>query len=185
MPSKKIKYNVGDVFLYYHADGKVHAMSPEADESQPFVVLGFDAQQKFSSSGLTVGNCMIVFADDGTYEITNIEVPTTPTIHNFIHKIQPIVDGKEECIIQRTPSAWNFRLAAHVKGRILKDQNKKINFYLCQKDDIHYLIRTIRFDLYDLVDNEYVEIPFLNDQEGNLDKFSLVTSQYFKTYGVL
>ena len=183
MPKKK--YNPTDIFLYFNDSGVIESISPELEESKKFIALDFDEQQKFSSSGFQIGNCMITFADDGSYEIKEVEKPIPPTVHSYIHIIRPIIDSREECLIQRMSNCWRFRLSPTVKKRILRDQNRNINFYICKKQDIHFLIRTIRFQLYDLVENDFIEVPYAYENENDLTKFSMVTEQYFKTYGLL
>jgi hypothetical protein len=183
MPKKK--YNPTDIFLYFNDSGVIESISPELEESKKFIALDFDEQQKFSSSGFQIGNCMITFADDGSYEIKEVEKSIPPTVHSYIHIIRPMIDSREECLIQRMSNCWRFRLSPTVKKRILRDQNRNINFYICKKQDIHFLIRTIRFQLYDLVENDFIEVPYAYENENDLTKFSMVTEQYFKTYGLL
>lgn len=181
----KKKYNITDVFLYFNDDGVIETISPELDESKKFIALDFDEQQVFLNSGFQIGKCMVAFADDGSYEIKEVEIPIPPTVHSYIHIVQPIVDSFEECLIQRMTECWRFRISPSIKKRLLRDQNRKINFYICKKHDIHFLIRTIKINLYDLVEADFLEIPYIYEHENDLTKFSIVTEQYFKTYGIL
>lgn len=181
----KKKYNITDIFLYFDDNGLIYSISPELDESKKFVDLDFEKQQKFINEGFQVGSSMIIFADDGSYEIKELEKPITPTVHSYIHIIRPVVDTQEECLIQRLNTCWRFRIKTNIKNRILRDQNRGINFYICDKKDIHFLHRTIKVELYNLVENDFLDIPYIYENENDSNKFVMLTEQYFKTYGLL
>ena len=185
MKKRNKKYEITDIFVYYDENNIIYSTSSSPDNSKQFIVLDFEKQQEyFVEKNLQVGKSLVKFVDDENFELVEISEPTISTVHTLIHKIKETTNFQEGCLIQRLEDRWRFKILEKSKTE-LKNQTRNLNFYLCQKSDIHFLFRTIKLELSNLLDQEFVDIPYIIKDESNQNKYSLVTEQYFKSYGLL
>ena len=80
---------------------------------------------------------------------------------------------------------WEFRVSDDTRDKLLESNSiAKLSFFVTLESDLNFLVRTISFNVADIVQCKTIEVPFESKLETDIKNISIASVKAFKTYGL-
>lgn len=128
------------------------------------------------------------------YKVAYVDQQTPKLISKFegdvnlvnLHKVQQVNNWDCQFTVENYPlkNQWGFQLRPDQR-EILKKHNLNTTFeiFVVDKNNYNFIYRSIKIMLKDVIDNDRIYIPYLNQNEKNIDKTNIFVKRFFTSVG--
>lgn len=174
-----------NIFVHYDNSGKVHLISNIRSQEFNNFEIDFNLITSFVEGIKFYGDYDI----EHFYNISkglivdNLEIEKTIKSETLLYTIEHNDISSNEITIEHNSQSqkWKFTARSGLDEKLIILSSTE--FFICKKDDPHYLYSSYRFEPRLLIQGP-VEIDFKTDLEMNLENVSVVTVKKFNSYGL-
>ena len=119
-----------------------------------------------------------------TFEVIPIKTNSFQFKNNLLETVSKFSDNSELTVYWNGKNkSWDFSIDANAAEREKKlAKDFKLIFFITLENDYDFLVRTITFDLHQIIWNKLVSIPFVSSLEDDSRKISISTKKHFNSY---
>jgi hypothetical protein len=194
--AKKIKPHVITPKYYLHYDKKSGAIVNIGNQllipgEPPAFEITEEDHKQFRSGEKRSSDYIIGFAKGAKGKTELSLIPVTTQLYGFRHNIFEWINlsptENTECIVEWNgqKQSWIFSISKDAKQRLSDGVMKSTIFFVMLQDDFDFLIRNIIIDVADLVKEDKIIMPFTSNIESKINKISISSRIYFKSYGLI
>lgn len=174
-----------DPKYYAYYDKKTRKICSITNEKstvyKQYIEITFDEFKNFCDGEWHIDNYTVVdtlglVAIDSPYNFKN-------SMFEWISE-QPT--DKTHCIVtwNGPKKIWEFKISNETRKLLAETASAKLSFFVTLENDLNFLIRTISFNVEDIVQQDSIKVPFESKLENDVDTISIASVRTFKTYGL-
>lgn len=186
------KSNVPKYFVYYEKKtGKILSVTNEQNPEYEYgLETTFVDVEKFLSGEWLFRDYLVGYKrleDNTTVLAVMPSVDQDYAFRNNVYEWITTSKKNPDVVVEwnKPDSAWYFYLDPIFKGGF--DDNilsPTLVFFVTLESDFDFLIRTIYINTPDLIEKEYIKVPFESNFEKSIDSISIGSKLIFRTYGL-
>lgn len=186
------KSNVPKYFVYYEKKtGKILSVTNEQNPEYEYgLETTFADVEKFLSGEWLFRDYLVGYKrleDNTTVLAVMPSVDQDYAFRNNVYEWITTSKKNPDVVVEwnKPDSAWYFYLDPIFKGGF--DDNilsPTLVFFVTLESDFDFLIRTIYINTPDLIEKEYIKVPFESNFEKSIDSISIGSKLIFRTYGL-
>lgn len=177
-------------YVHYNDQGEITSIGNNRDFTENCIEVDIKDVINFLTGKESASSYLIVYDTLVKKHVLKLKYHVDETafcINDDIFKISNAVVQKPDLTITQDINSknWRFSIDPGLKNYLQSQEtinNRKIHFSITRKNDPHELYRLILVDFADLVNNNYVEIAFIYQNEASVDNLSVYTTKRFETY---
>jgi len=125
----------------------------------------------------------IEFDEEDAVKFVNKKESPVVFKSNIVEYIRAVENNEAILQVIWTKKNWAFKINKEfLKHPRSKSLNSKINFFVTKENNINFLIRSIEIKIKDLIENEYVYIEFVSEEENHIEDIAMFTLPFFESY---
>lgn len=171
-------YNV--MYVHYDEDEQVHLISNIAESTMRVFEIDIALVNDFLEDRKNPQNYKIGYFLNLSKGIVEDEIAIIR--NNFLYVIPTVTDTLSDITLTHTSSQWCVSANDRALDRL--SVSPTLSFYICAKNDPHYVYSTFTVDPIMLM-KQNVVIDFTTELETDLALFSLVTNRKLNSYGII
>jgi hypothetical protein len=177
-------------YVYYNDQGEITSISNTKDLDDNYITVNLEKVINFLTGKESASSYLVIYDTLLKRYVLKLKYYADETAYRVddeLHKIKTEIDQKPDLIVTQDikNNRWVFTVDDGLRSYLESQEaayNKTLQFSITRKNDPHELYRLIILNFKQLIENNFVEIPFKYQTEESDDDLSVYTNKRFEKY---
>lgn len=190
MAKKKNKENIKYYVYYDSKTGRIFSVTNEVNTAYDSAIEPTDYEvNKLLTGEWSFLNYVVGYKKLADGSVVKAVVPASDNEYSFKHSsFEWITENSNNADLQvewdYNRKKWIFSLSPQFKNSSNEIFVTQLLFFITLESDFDFLIRTIHINAQELIDNDAVEVPFISNNEHDINKISISSKLVFRSYNL-
>jgi hypothetical protein len=177
-------------YVYYNDQGEITSISNTKDLDDNYITVNLEKVINFLTGKESASSYLVIYDTLLKRYVLKLKYYADETAYRVddeLHKIKTEIDQKPDLIVTQDikNNRWVFTVDDGLRSYLESQKaayNKTLQFSITRKNDPHELYRLIILNFKQLIENNFVEIPFKYQTEESDSDLSVYTNKRFEKY---
>jgi len=171
-------------YAYFNDTGEIDAITNEKRLESALNVAEFDYEsaEMFLTGKANIINYRVTMSAKNSYVFVKKQDDADVGL-NSLYFVKDSFTSQPSCIVEWNKKLSNWVLYLHDDTVQLQKLSANLMFYITLHNR-NFLVRSIKVDVKDIVEQGKISIPFMYDAEHDITKLTVSTRKFFDSYGL-